>query len=185
MLLLFAAGWYASAPGEDEAMTVASQDVASAPKQEKKPAGARVDVKGAALAAEHAELTDPFSFAHETKQQRAAHPLTKKDAKAAKDAAPAQTAKPPASLPPATWSPVAAAPAGGGADAQAPQEPPLVLKGVGISETDAVAVIIAYGQRRFVGIGDTIAGCTVTAIDRDSVTLTGDGGTTVLTMPSP
>ena len=181
VLLLFAGVWFLSS-GDEEAMTVAPQDTASAPKPEKASAGTRVDVKGAELAAKNGELTNPFSFEHETKQQMAAHPLGKKTKDAANEtkanggnATASSSAAPPAS----------SSSAAGDVPTQEAAEPPLVLKGVGISETDAVAVVIAYGTRSFVRVGDEVAGMTVTAMDRDSVTLAGDGGTTVLWMATP
>ena len=181
VLLLFAGVWFLSS-GDEEAMTVAPQDTASAPKPEKASAGTRVAVKGAELAAENGELTNPFSFEHETKQQMAAHPSVKKKTNDAAKTAQANGGALVASSAVAPSSPSGAA---GDVPTQEAAEPPLVLKGVGISETDAVAVVIAYGTRSFVRVGDEVAGMTVTAMDRDSVTLAGDGGTTVLWMATP
>ncbi|MCI6285042.1 hypothetical protein [Selenomonas sp.] len=185
VVLLFVAGvWYVSS--EDETIAVQPKEAVSTPQKEQHAPEARVAVKGAELAAEQGELTNPFSFEHETRAQMAAQPPKKRKDASAKDDVAKQGQQTPV-VPPMTPS-VPTHPTGtdatSSASTDAPAAPPLVLKGVAISETDAVAVVIEYGQRRFVGVGDTLGGMVVTAIDRDSVTLAGDEGTTVLRLPS-
>lgn len=180
VLLLFTACWYLS--GDEETVAVQPKET-SAPQKDRKPARARVEVKGAELAAEDGELTNPFSFEHETRKQMAATPPKKQKEKETADEKQTKTAA--ASVPSApTNAPVPAPTVGESSTTpQEPVAPPLVLKGVAISETDAMAVVIEYGTRKFVHIGEAVAGMSVTAIDRDSITLEGDDGTTVLRMP--
>lgn len=182
VVLLFVAGaWYFS--GEEETMAVQPKEETSAPKKETKPAGTRVSVKGAELAAEDGELTNPFSFEHETRAQMAATSPKKQKEKETADEKQTKTAT--ASVPSAPATDPNPAPTVGESStiSQEPAAPPLVLKGVAISETDAMAVVIEYGTRKFIHIGEEVAGMSVTAIDRDSVTLVGDSGTMVLRIP--
>lgn len=184
VMLLFIAGvWYVSS--EDETIAVQPKEAVSTPQKEQHAPGARVAVKGAELAAEQGELTNPFSFEHETRAQMAAQPPKKMKEKATAKDGGTNSNKPviPAPTAPSN-APTNPAGAGTTGSEQTPAAPPLVLKGVAISETDAVAVVIEYGVRRFVSIGDTVDGQAVTAIDRDSVTLAGDNGETVLRLPA-
>lgn len=185
VLLLFAACWYAS--DDEETLAVQPKEAPVEPKKEKNTQGTRVTVKGAELAEENAELTNPFSFEHETRAQMAAlPPKSTKDDKQEKEKAEKQN-KPGSSSPPVPAHVPMNAPTAretSNTSLQEPAAPPLVLKGVAISATDAMAVVIEYGQRRFVHIGDSVAGWTVTAIDRDSVTLDGDDGAVILRLPS-
>lgn len=184
VLLAVAGAWYVS--DDEETIAVQPKEAVSTPQKEQHAPGARVAVKGAELAAEQGELTNPFSFEHETRAQMAAQPPKKRKDAPAKDDLAKQSRQTAAASPMAPSVPThpTGTDASGSTSADAPAAPPLVLKGVAISDTDAVAVVIEYGQRRFVGVGDTVDGQVVTAIDRDSVTLAGDGGTTVLRLPS-
>lgn len=181
-VLLFVAGaWYFS--GKEEAVAVQPKEEMSSPKKETKPAGTRVTVKGAELAAEGGELTNPFSFEHETRKQMAATPPKKQKEKETADEKQTKTVAAAVPSAPANAPGPAMAVGESSTTPQEPVAPPLVLKGVAISETDAMAVVIEYGTRKFVHIGEAVAGMSVTAIDRDSITLEGDDGTTVLRMP--
>ena len=182
IVLLFVAGaWYVSA--DDETLAVQPKEAVNAPQKEQAPLGTRVTVKGAELAGESGELTNPFSFEHETRAQMAAYPPQKKKEMSVKDDVAKRGQETTVATPMSSNVPMQTPSTGAsaGAGQQEPAAPPLVLKGVAISDADAVAVVIEYGARRFVGVGDTVDGMTVTSIDRDSVTL--DGGAMVLRLP--
>ena len=145
-----------------------------------KPNGpSRIEVKGSEEAEAGGELRNPFSMLHETRAEMAAASQSAKEATpqaSEKDETANAKAAKQSALPAAKTSASAVEDMG----AAEPQAPALVLKGVASGNGETVAVIRAEGKSKIVTEGENVGGYTVAAIDGDSVTLMGDGGTMVL-----
>ena len=179
VLLCFSAALLLWDASSEEQLTL-KQPPVETPSTAQKPNGpSRIEVKGSEEAEAGGELRNPFSMLHETRAEMAAASQSAKEATpqaSEKDeTANAKAAKQPA-LPAAKNS----APAVEDMGTAEPQAPALVLKGVASGNGETVAVIRAEGKSKIVTEGENVGGYTVAAIDGDSVTLMGDGGTLVL-----
>ncbi|MDY6269157.1 MAG: hypothetical protein SPL39_09385 [Selenomonadaceae bacterium] len=179
VLLCFAAALLLWDASSEEQLTL-KQPPVETPSTAQKPNGpSRIEVKGSEEAEAGGELRNPFSMLHETRAEMAAASQSAKEATpqaSEKDETANAKAAKQSALPAAKTSASAVEDMG----AAEPQAPALVLKGVASGNGETVAVIRAEGKSKIVTEGENVGGYTVAAIDGDSVTLMGDGGTLVL-----